>query len=123
MLISLEFPIRPIPKRRPRLSRHNVYTPEKTKNFETDLKYLAMAQLSKGFKPFESAVSLRLVFNFKRPKGKVGPHVCRPDLDNLIKAVKDAMNGVIWADDSQINICTAVKQYADRDYIELHADV
>lgn len=123
MLISLEFPIKPIPKGRPRLSRHGVYTPQRTKTFENDLKYLAMTQIPRGFKPTEGAVSIDVVFNFKRPKSKAGPHACRPDLDNLLKSLTDALNGVLWVDDAQIISLTAIKQYADKDSIELHADI
>ena len=29
-------------------------------------------------------------------------HTKRPDLDNVVKAVKDAANGIVWRDDSQV---------------------
>jgi Holliday junction resolvase RusA-like endonuclease len=29
-------------------------------------------------------------------------HVKKPDLDNLIKLVKDCCNGIVWHDDSQV---------------------
>ena len=37
----------------------------------------------------------------KYPDGPI-PHTGKPDLDNLIKAVKDALKGVTWKDDSQV---------------------
>lgn len=37
------------------------------------------------------------------------PHVTRPDLDNIVKAVKDALNGICWADDSQVSNLSASK--------------
>jgi len=37
---------------------------------------------------------------------------CRPDLDNLIKSVKDALNGLAWHDDGQVWRVTATKHYA-----------
>lgn len=36
----------------------------------------------------------------------------RPDLDNLVKAVLDALNGVLYVDDAQIVIITAEKHRA-----------
>lgn len=39
-------------------------------------------------------------------------HTKRPDADNLGKAVIDALNGVAWADDSQIVQLTLRKEYA-----------
>lgn len=40
-------------------------------------------------------------------------HTRRPDADNMIKLVKDALNGVFWRDDSQVQI-SAVKLYSSR---------
>ena len=45
--------------------------------------------------------------------GKEGFHTKRPDLDNLAKAVKDALKGVIYADDSQIVEAHLFKRYGE----------
>ena len=41
----------------------------------------------------------------------------KPDVDNLFKGVTDALNGVIYKDDSQIVKATMYKEYSDRDSI------
>lgn len=70
-------------------------------------------------------VSLTLTFHMPRPayhkdsKGEVKGRfkgtwpVTHPDLDNTIKAVKDALNGVVWDDDCQVVRVNAVKIYGD----------
>ena len=37
----------------------------------------------------------------------------RPDVDNLLKLVCDALNGVAWKDDSDIASTFAVKGYSE----------
>ena len=39
-------------------------------------------------------------------------HIVRPDTDNLVKLVSDALNGVFWVDDSQVQIM-AIKLYSE----------
>ena len=39
-------------------------------------------------------------------------HIKRPDTDNLVKLVLDALNGVFWRDDSQVQIM-AIKLYSE----------
>lgn len=39
------------------------------------------------------------------------PHIKRPDLDNLIKWVKDCLNGWLWKDDSQVYQIKSTKRY------------
>jgi len=43
--------------------------------------------------------------------------IARPDVDNLCKGVFDALNGIIWVDDSQIVCIHAWKRYGDSDAI------
>ena len=62
------------------------------------------------------AVALQVVFYLPRPSGLaksyVGPHLKKPDLDKLVRAVKYALTEVIWQDDSQVTGVTATKTYA-----------
>jgi Holliday junction resolvase RusA-like endonuclease len=39
----------------------------------------------------------------------------RPDIDNLYKSVTDAMNGIVYCDDSQITRALMRKQYNEND--------
>lgn len=39
------------------------------------------------------------------------PHVSRPDADNCLKIVCDALNGVAWNDDSQVVDARVRKRY------------
>ena len=36
----------------------------------------------------------------------------KPDLDNIIKLISDALNGIAWRDDSQITTVQASKRYS-----------
>jgi crossover junction endodeoxyribonuclease RusA len=61
---------------------------------------------------------VRLIARFylARPKSigaKAVPHLTRPDLDKIVRAAGDALTGVLWRDDSQINECVSAKAYAD----------
>jgi Holliday junction resolvase RusA-like endonuclease len=39
-------------------------------------------------------------------------HTIKPDLTKLVRAVEDALTGVIWKDDSQVSSACSLKQYA-----------
>ncbi len=40
-------------------------------------------------------------------------HTSRPDADNILKAIKDALTGVCWHDDSQVCDVRLLKLYGD----------
>lgn len=42
-------------------------------------------------------------------------HAKKPDVDNLIKAVLDSLNGIVFVDDSQVCDITASKRIAAKD--------
>lgn len=59
---------------------------------------------------------LKLVVNFRLPRPKSLPkrvlwHTKKPDVDNLVKAVKDAMKGIVYRDDSQVVALYVTKRY------------
>lgn len=70
------------------------------------------AHCNGGEPPIHGPVALRIVYCFPRPKAARGRDrvwkTTRPDLDNLEKAVMDALSGVAYIDDRQV----AVKQTA-----------
>ena len=41
------------------------------------------------------------------------PHTVKPDVDNLLKLVKDGLNGLAWVDDAQAISVTGRKQYGE----------
>lgn len=110
-MIKLRFDIPPFPKQRPRFTfRGQTYTPKETREYEALIKLMAKA-MYKG-NPLEGALKVRLMFFVKRGKTVrlTLPHR-KPDLDNFIKSVTDALNGVVWWDDAQIVELTALKRY------------
>ena len=44
--------------------------------------------------------------------GEIVPSV-KPDIDNFIKIICDALNGIVWIDDKQVVQVNAAKLYSD----------
>lgn len=109
MTVELRFtvPGSPVPKGRPRARayidrqtgepRAIIYTPETTDGYESTVAaHAAKAVLVQGWRVAKAdrlAVSVCLFWADLR----------RRDLDNAAKSVLDALNGGVWADDSQID--------------------
>lgn len=51
-------------------------------------------------------------------RGEILP-VTKPDADNYLKGVKDALKGVIWKDDSQVVDAFVKKRYSAKPRIEI----
>ena len=63
----------------------------------------------------DAPIDLKIIFYMPRPKSlpkRVLFHTKKPDLDKLVRAVKDALTGVLWSDDSQVMEIRARKVYA-----------
>ena len=117
---ELFFEVDPVPKGRPRFTRTgHAYTPQKTAHYEAQIR--AIYDLHRGVH-FEGPISVKMVFNMPIPKSftkKVKrqiedgdyQHTKKPDLDNLAKAVLDALNGLAFDDDSQIVKINMEKRY------------
>lgn len=63
----------------------------------------------------QGAVRVMIDFYLPRPKAlrkHTPPHLTKPDLDKLTRAVKDAIRGVVYNDDAQVTELKARKFYA-----------
>jgi Holliday junction resolvase RusA-like endonuclease len=93
------------------------YTPKKdpVHTFKATVQ-LAARQAYQG-PPLEGPLSLRLLYRLARKKyqtkkrGDNPPmyHTSTPDTDNLMKSLCDALNELVWRDDSQIAEVSIVK--------------
>ena len=68
-------------------------------------------------------IELMICFRLPKPKSlqkksKVW-HTTRPDLDKLLRSVNDALQGVIYANDSQIVSIHCWKEYSDEPGIDV----
>lgn len=98
-----------------------VFTPAATRKYEAALR-LAASEAMTGRAPFSGAIEVVVLAEFMPPAswsekkrrnavaGLVMP-TKKPDADNLLK-VLDALNSVVWVDDSQIVTATIRKLYA-----------
>ena len=99
------------------------YTPAKTANYAA--RVAQIGKLAMGDAPLlDGPLSLSIVVHLPIPaswskakqasalKGTVWP-VSRPDLDNYEKGIMDALNGIVWNDDSQIVQLASTKVYSD----------
>jgi Holliday junction resolvase RusA-like endonuclease len=127
---SFFFGIAPHGKDRPRVGRNRkMYTPKATVDFEEAIAISALAQIKKlsdDAGPIEGPVAIEVVFAFEIPKsytakkrsdcsGQKILHTKTPDVDNCLKALKDAMNKIVYRDDSQVCYVEAAKIYAKSD--------
>lgn len=125
---SVEFTIpgTPVAKGRPRFSRRgahvHVHTPVKTENYEGLVKFIAHTVMA-GSEPYagpvrlivEIGVPIPTSWSQKRQRaaaaGEIGA-TKKPDADNVVKALKDGMNGVVYVDDGQVVDLWVAKRYA-----------
>ncbi len=51
-------------------------------------------------------------------------HTKRPDLDNVLKAIKDGLNGIVWGDDSQVAVLRECRKgYSDTPRVVVTVEV
>ena len=71
------------------------------------------------------SLTIHAVFKLPQrlPKGdtrRLGSrHTFKPDADNIAKLVKDALNGVAYADDAQVCEIVVRKQWSDFDAVNI----
>lgn len=129
----IELPFEPVAQGRPRLTTRggyaHAYDPPKSKAYKQKVRGYVHEQMHS--KP-PSEAPLIVVTSFYRPIPKsfskkkreeaearlILPQT-KPDLDNYLKGLLDALNGVVWKDDNQIVALVACKLYSERPRTEI----
>lgn len=127
--VVVELAGKPIPKGRPRFGKGHAYTPAQTRGYEEALAWTARRAM-KGRPIMLGAVTMSIVASIGVPQrwkpaakaaaiaGEIKP-TSKPDLDNYGKAVRDALNGIVYADDAQIVFQIESKVYAEEPGIRI----
>ncbi len=129
MKFSLTIGGAPIPKGRPKFTAHGgfakAYTPKSTSDYEKQVSKCvseAMA-LQSVREPFRGALRVRIAAFFPIPNSAskrdreameqgITPMLGRKDVDNIAKALLDAMNGIAYNDDGQVVDLRITKAYS-----------
>lgn len=122
---TLRIAIRAEGKARARAGRNGWYTPSRTKQLE---QRIAQEWMLAGLGRLSGPLSLRVVAEYAPPKswskrqreGICGtPFHGKPDADNALKLICDALNGVAYDDDRQLAEVAIRRVYAPADAVTI----
>lgn len=117
--LTFYVPMQPIGKARPRVvskfGHMHAFTPKKTKDAEDKIKNAAIKAMAEAkCETTDLPLCLSVAAFFALPKSATKkryhevasnhytPHTQKPDIDNVVKLVADALNKVVYFDDKQI---------------------
>ena len=128
----------PIGQGRPKFSTINghakAYDPEKSRNYKAYVRLLAtQAMKENDFEMITGSCAIKIWAYFDIPKSKSKKFkeaalaskerpTKKPDADNIVKAILDALNGLMYKDDSCIVELSCVKYYSDVPRVEVYVD-
>jgi len=105
------------------------FTPAKQRNAMGVVKLFASRAMN-GRAPLEGPIWLSVEAYYQVPKSwsKKQADVARwktsrPDLDNIVKLIKDSCNQVVWQDDSQVAAMSLSKRYGEREEIRVRIEI
>jgi Holliday junction resolvase RusA-like endonuclease len=125
-MVTFKVDADPVGKQRARYAKRGnfvqTYTPDKTRNYEALVKEAATEAMGSN-EILETPVNLYLYIRAPIPKSlpKKRIEAClngsekpikKPDASNVLKSIEDAMNGVVYKDDSQIVNIHVAKVYS-----------
>lgn len=110
----------------------HTYTPEKTRLFEDAIRFELLASTCEAMPIYDAGIPLKAEIKIgtkipssyskkKKQKclnGEIAP-TKKPDIDNILKAIFDAMCGFAMADDSQVVEVIAEKLYVEAPFVEV----
>lgn len=111
------------------MGKYGVYTPKKTSDYEKLIRARFVEQNPK-IKPawLDYNVIANIVVGYtvpvsyskkKREEVMNKGYPQKPDVDNIVKAILDGLNGVAYTDDKQVVCLNIYKQYAEDNFVEV----
>lgn len=125
-----------VPQGRPRITTANgyprVYDPQKSSEYKKYVRACVVQQgrpekLLTGALRVDTveyrriAASLRKAQRVEAARGTIRP-ITKPDMDNVEKAVWDALTGLVWKDDAQVVDGRRAKFYSDVPRVEIEIE-
>lgn len=121
-------------KGRPRVNSYTgmIYTPTTTKDYECLVEQYFLLKYPK-FKMIEGRVAVNITAIFNIPKStkkadkekmlqnEISP-IKKPDIDNIVKIILDAMNKFAFKDDTQISKLSIEKLYGEEEKVQIEIE-
>jgi Holliday junction resolvase RusA-like endonuclease len=126
-MIKFIIPGEPQGKARARVTRFGNYTPEKTVNYEALIKHIytqktEIMHIGQLAIDITAYYSIPKSYSYKKQR-EMEEHIIRPtkkpDGDNILKIVADALNKIAYNDDSQIVEARIRKYYSHAPRVEV----
>jgi len=126
-LVIFKVPGKPQGKGRPRFARRgkfvSTYTDKKTKTYENQISDIAMVAMGAS-EPLKTPLVAFIYISYPIPASysKTRKADClsglerptkKPDIDNIVKAFLDSMNGIVYVDDAQVVDLFTTKVYGE----------
>ena|SRR5690625_818752 len=132
-MVKFTIPGEPVPQGRPRAGKTRygktiMYDPQNSKDYKQFVSLIARQHAPKT--KLEGALFVRMKIYRQIPKSTtkkdrelflagIKRPVVKPDIDNFTKGVLDALNNIIYHDDSQVVDLNASKYYSDKPRVEI----
>ena len=121
-MIKFEILGQPVSKARPRVTKQGfTYTPAKTVNYETLVKYTYQSKYPQNEMILgRIQANITAIFDVPKSYSKKKTRELlegernydkKPDCDNLAKIILDSLNGIAYKDDSQVTELHIIKEY------------
>jgi len=120
MTVTFTVQGKPQGKGRPRIANGHCYTPQKTRDYENLIAQEYKRQVKAYFANVPLMVQVTAIMPIPKATNKADKAemladnilpMGKPDIDNICKAVLDGLNGVAYADDTQVVTLSAKKVY------------
>lgn len=128
MNLAFFVPGRPVPQGSMRRSKHGhiIHSNKALKSWRAAVREAAeVACMAQRWRVVDAPIALQLTFLLKAPQRPLHPELAatKPDLDKLVRGIGDALEGVVYTQDSRVVQTLSSKRYAHREGVSVAVEV